>query len=35
MSYGRIYFLLKEKVNKENFNRGSLCLPVFREKRFA
>jgi hypothetical protein len=26
---------LKEKVNKENFNRGSLCLPVFREKRFA
>ena len=26
MSYGRIYFLLKEKVNKENFNRGPSML---------
>jgi len=26
MSYGRIYFLLKEKVNKENFNKGLSML---------
>ncbi len=26
MSYGRIYFLLKEKVNKENFNREEILF---------